>query len=233
MNELIRSNGSSPEPLIQHVSLVVRSQKPVRKLNGFRRGFSIPEVVDSRSRAFVEKLAAGDVRTDLDDVFSALRTAYRFRRTTLEVDEFGESGGSIRCPHFSYTSFVEQHPDTPGVAIWHRMVSQIVKPDQLVSDNFAAVFPETFDTVELVPPSTIDLSLLIDRIEELESDDVVLDYDRKITRCEIRIAGQASLIRVTESALCIVHPEPTSPRVLVESLFEAERALVDFSSFTE
>ena len=234
MNELMRRpNGRSPDPLIKCVSLVVRRHTPVQKLRGFRRGFSIPEVVDARSQAFVEEMASDDVRNDLDDVFSVLRAAYRFRRTTLDVDEFSASGGSIRCPHFSYTSFVEQHPAKPGLAIWHRLVSEIRKPNQLVSDNFAAAFPQIFDTVELTPPSAIDLTLLIDRIEELDRDGIDLDYDRKITHCEVRVAGQTSLIRVTDSALSIVHPEPVSPRTLVESLFEAERALLDFSSFTE
>ena len=233
MNELTRpaADGSpEPTPLIQCVSLVVRIQARVQSLSGFRKSFSVPDEVNTRTQSFVEKLGAPDIKSDLDDVFTSLRTGFRFKRSEIITNEFSAGGGSLECPYFTYTSFVEQHPTEAGDAVWHRLISEIREPEQLLTDNFASVFANVFDTVELIPQEPIDLEQLIDRIEEVDRPNVTLDYDRNITHCGIAILGNKVTVDVTPGALRIVHAEPTTPRALVASLFEIQKELVDFST---
>lgn len=221
--------GSSGESLIRSVSLVVRTQQRIRSLAGFQKKFSEPDEINARTQAFVEKTASADVQSDLDSIFDRMRRAFRFKRTQLTASEFGAGGGTIECPSFSYVSYFEQDPNSAADAIWHRLITRISSPEQLLTAEFATVFDGMFDTVELVPPSEIDLELLIDRIEEVDNDEVTLDYDRNVTRCGIQIEGNDARIDVTTRALSIVHPEPASTRQLVTSLFEVQKSLVDFS----
>ena len=103
----------------------------------------------------------------------------------------------------------------------------------MLTDDFASVFGDLFDTVEFSPPSPVDLESLIDRIEEIDDERVSLSYDRNVTHCEISIAGTDATLYITSESFRIIHPEPQTTRVLINSLFEVQNALVDFSSLNE
>lgn len=216
------------------VLLAFRQHELVRNLPGFKKtNHRVPDEVTARTQMFVGKLGGDRVRLDLDQVFDSLRTAFRFKRTELKAIEADEGAGSITTPFFRYTSCVYQNPSDASEAILQRDVSEITAPDQLLTDNFAAVFGEVFDTVEFVPTSEIDLEVLIDRIEEIDDPRVSLAYDRQLSSCEIVIKGTKAKIQVTANAFRIIHPEPQAPRILVESLFTVQNTLVDFSTLGE
>ena len=216
------------------VLLAFRHRELVRNLPGFKKSnHRVPDEVNARTQLFVGKLGEDRVRLDLDHVFDSLRAAFRFKRTELQAIETEEGAGSITTPFFRYTSCVYQNPSDASEAILQRDVSEIAAPDQLLTDNFAAVFGDVFDTVEFVPQSAIDLEVLIDRIEELDDPRVSLAYDRQVSCCEITIAGTKAKIQVTADAFRIIHPEPQAPRILVESFFSVQNALVDFSTLVD
>jgi len=233
MNELTRPHsdgGPDPESIIQSVALVIRMRRQIASLSGYRRSFSVPTECNNTTQAFVERLGQTEIRSDLDSVFTSLRSLFKFRRTQLTTEDFSTAGGTIRCPYFTYTSFIEQDPAAPETAVWHRTVSEIVEPAQLLSAGFMQAFHNIFDTVELVPDSPIDLEKLIDHIEARDNDRVRLDYDRQITYCAVTTLDSDVGILVTPGALQIVHPQPTSTRTLLQSLMDVQTALVDLSS---
>lgn len=178
----------------------------------------------------MERLAEADIRSDLDSVFASLRSLFKFRRTQLKTVDFSTAGGTIHCPYFTYTSFIEQDKGAPGTVIWHRTVSEIVEPNQLLSPGFIQAFHNVFDTVEVIPDLPIDLEKLIDHIEERDNDRVILSYDRQITYCEVRTVDSDVGILVTPDAFQIVHPQPTSTEKLLQSLMDVQTALVDLTS---
>lgn len=224
-------DGTSTESM-SGVSLVFRHRQLVRSLRGFKKSnHRIPDEITDRTQTFVGKLGATQVREDLDRVFDSLRTSFRFKRTDLKTQETDDGAGSIITPHFRYTSCVYQHSSNPDEAIWQRDVSGIANPKHLVSDEFVAVFGNAFDTVELVPPSEINLEALIDHVEARDDPRVRLQYDRQLTNCEMVIDGMNADIHVTRDAFRIVHAEPSSPRVLADSFFSVRMALADFSTF--
>lgn len=219
---------------ISGVLLVFRHRQLVRNLAGFKKSnHRIPDEITDRTQKFVGKLGSSQVRDDLDRVFDSLRTAFRFKRTELKTQETDDGAGSIITPFFRYTSCVYQDSSNADEAIWQRDVSEIANPNHLVSDEFISVFGSAFDTVELVPPSTINLEALIDHVEALEDSRVSLQYDRQVTHCEMAIEGMNAKIHVTPDAFRIVHAEPSSPRILADSFFSVRMALADFSAFGE
>lgn len=235
MNELSKDGHSDPndKDRFKGVSLAARKCELVQNLQGFKKAkHRIPDEVNARTQTFVGGLGKTQVREDLDRVFASLRSAFRFKRTQLQTTETDDGAGSITTPFFRYTSCVYQNPNDASEVIWQRDISDVTEPEQILTEDFADVFGEFFDTVEFVPESQIDLERLVDVVEEIDDQRVTLEYDRNLTYCEIAIEGTAAKIHVTVESFRIVHPEPTDPRVLVSSFFEVQEALVDFSSLT-
>lgn len=229
-----KSSQSAPPDRFKGVLLATRKLELVQRLPGFSKSkHRVPEEVTDRSQSFVGSLNSERIRDDLDTVFQLLRTAFRFRRTQLSTQETSDGAGSIATPYFRYTSCVYQNPANAAEVIWQRDVSEVTSPEQILSDEFAQVFGQVFDTVEFLPTSPINLEALIDKIEELDDARVGLEYDRQITKCEVFIEGIAATLQITSNAFRIVHPEPTHPRTLVASFTAFQESLVDFSSLTE
>jgi hypothetical protein len=67
---------------------------------------------------------------------------------------------------------------------------------------------------------------LIDRMEELESDKIKLDYPPNCSHCEVEIEGFPFTINVTSRSLSVQTQRPTSPKLLVQTFFDAQRQLI-------
>ena len=234
MNELAQpSDDESFSVQLSGVSFVVRQQTPIRALPGFTKTkHRIPDAYDRQSQGFVERLGSQLVRDDLDQTFTRLRDAFGFKRRDLQATESDEGFGTITTPHFLYSSCVFQSPEEIDEAVWQRDLSQITAPETLIEDACNRVFARTFNTVEFSPPAPIDLEKLIDHIEELPDDRVKADYDRNITFCNIIVKGSSAMICVTRDAFQIVHTEPSEPRLLVTSIRDVQRDLIDFAKLT-
>ena len=74
-----------------------------------------------------------------------------------------------------------------------------------------------FDTIEISSEKFIKVSAVIDRIEQLGSDDISVEYDGDCAECVVSINGSQAVIRVSESGLFIEDRYAKSPRELLES----------------
>ncbi len=234
MNELAEPSDDEYSPVQLHgVSFVVRQQSPIRALPGFTKSkHRVPDAYDRQSQGFVERLGSQLIRDDLDLTFTRLRDAFGFKRRDLKATDSDEGFGTITTPYFLYSSCVFQSPEDIDEAVWQRDLSQIVAPQFLIEDACNRVFARTFDIVEFSPPAAIDLEKLIDHIEELPDDRVKADYDRNISFCNIVVKGSSAIIRVTRDAFQIVHAEPSELRLLVTSIRDVQRDLIDFAKLT-
>lgn len=229
-----KSNEQAPPPdRFKGVLLATRKLGLVQRLPGFTKSkHRVPDDVTDRAQSFVGALATNQIRDDLDSVFQLLRTAFRFKRTQLEAQETADGAGSIATPYFRYTSCVYQNPANAAEVIWQRDISEVTAPEQILTDEFAQVFGQVFDTVEFLPANEINLEALIDTIEEIDDPRVRVEYDRQLTYCEVFIDDIEAKLQVTVDAFRIVHPEPTHPRVLVSSFMAFQESLVDFRQWT-
>ena len=220
---------SNPPDRLENVSLVHRQHELIKSLPSFKKKtHTVPDQINSHTQSFVAKLAAATVTEDLDQVFSNLRAAFRFKRTEIESTDWEDGSGSITTPYFRYVSAVTQNPDAPDEVVWQRDVSLISDVEQILTDEFVTAFGQLFDTVEFTPNDPIDLEQIVDRIEAIEDDRVWIEYDRQLTFCEVTLEGCTERIRITRESFRIVHPQAESPRVLVDSLFRVQHRLLGY-----
>ena len=216
-----------PAVVLDGVALVGMSTDSIARLPNFKRKtHHVPDQVNSHTQAFVAKLAADQVRADLDSVFASLRSTFRFTRKQLQSTDWGDGTGCICTPYFRYSSSVFQDADAPDQATWRREVTQIEDLRHVLDDRFNSVFCEQFDTVEVVPTTAIDLEEVIDRLESVQDERIWVEYDRHITFCEVTLEDHPERIRITPEAFQIIHPDRPSSKTLFDSLFRMQTKLL-------
>ena len=101
-----------------------------KDLGGYRKGFQTPDNASASSRKFVTRLAAEDIKADLDGVHQLLRESFGYKRKDVDVTADGDGVGRIRTPDFEYSVDrrarprrpVESHLDARvGPALGHRL----------------------------------------------------------------------------------------------------------------
>ncbi|WDI42602.1 caspase family protein [Bremerella sp. P1] len=218
-----QSNGQ-----VKNVTLLARRTMRVQDLAGFQRGkHSKPARADSLAEKFIAKIAQEEIDADINHVFQSLRQQFKFKRADMNVSNQGDGTATIITPYFNYSITVHLAAEDPSKVIWLRMVDAIKEPEKLFSDRFAAIFADVFDTVTFEPAEPIDLPQLIDRLEDLEDDRLIVDYDPGVTFCSLSIDGIDGQITVTSDLWSIVHEKANTPKSLLAALFTIEEKFVD------
>lgn len=209
-----------------NVALVGQRIDRVRNLAGFKTSHRVPDVVNAFTRAFVARIAAAQIDEDLANIYDRLRDEFRLKRAEMTVATPTDGKGSIATPFFDYSVVVSLNSRDPSQVIWQRQVSGIREPARVLADAFAAVFGCLFNTVELAPPRPLDLEAFIDRIENLESEQITLAYDKEATWCRVSMAGIAGEIVLTAQSLSLSQRNPKSPGHLLQSFLDFQTALI-------
>jgi hypothetical protein len=204
-----------------NVTLVREQRSRVRDLKGYRRTHRVPTEVNDHANNFVARIAVEDLSEDLDARFAAFRKLLKFKRIDLEVQEPEGGTGIIVTPWFDYQISASLAPDDASEVLWRRQIASFRRPQELFSPAFSLVFGHLFDTVELIPPSAIDLAELIDRIEERNIATISLEYDRNATWCQISLQGISGEMRLTPDRVSLVVAEPQPPSRLLEAFLRA------------
>ncbi len=219
-------NGKFVQPFAA-MRLVSRTAQPLKLLSGFLPHYRIPRSV-AEGRKFLAQLVKDELNQDLQTTFDSLRTVWRWKRK--EISAFGPEDclASIETPCFSYEVSVDFSEGEPDTVIWSRTVSNIRDLSQVFSHRFQDVFGSQFTCMEVALPNPLDIESVIDKIEEIESDQFSLSYDKDCTRCEIGLDRSNGLIRVEPDRLLISSQSPEStPQRLVEALAEFQNQLVE------
>jgi hypothetical protein len=211
---------------LRQIRLFNECELPVRRLSGFLKGHRVPDRVSSATEAFIAKISSDEVGEDLDKILIALRAAFNFKRKELEV-RTGDGGGSIITPYFDYDVTVSLNPNDTSEVIWRRQVLNIREPDMVLTEEFDEAFAGVFDTLEFSANKTIDIPSIVDQIEDLDADEISVSYDKSLDWCEITVNGMDATIRVTPDAISVTRHSGNSPKLLIESFFEVQKALID------
>lgn len=203
----------------QHITRLSQFEK--------KRGHYVPDKINSSVDEFIAKLVADEVEAELKQVRDRLKQQFGFSRQECQVSCEG-GGGTVTTPWFNYDISVYQDEDNCEYVIWRRSIEGIIDSNAVLSDDFAKVFPDRFNIIEMRLHDTVDLDKLVDFVEALKKNNneinVAYDEDEGISSCVISMAGHPN-IRVTRNAFALVHDRPAKPQALVESLFEAQVAL--------
>ena len=100
-----------------------------------------------------------------------------------------------------------------------------ISPAIVENDAFNEGFEDYFDELTLDFNKPVNIEEFIDRIEDLDLDKIEGDYPSDCSHCGIEIDGSPFKIKVTRRSLTVQTPRPTSPKLLVETFFEAQKQL--------
>ena len=180
---------------VKRVSLRAVSGGLVRNLRGFAKGHEVPARANQAARKFVARLAAEEIKADLDQTFQAVRDAFGFKRRELEASSDGGTG-YLRTPYFEYRVQVELDSSDPKTIYWYREIVALRDFTLIGRPEFRSAFGSTFDVLVLEFRKPIDVLRLIDRIEGDARAGVRVICPSDAAWCEIVLNGFRGAIRV-------------------------------------
>jgi hypothetical protein len=209
--------------------LLYKKSEHITKLANFERkkGHFVPDRHSNKAEDFISRLVGKEVEEELKQARDKIKTEFDYTREQCKTSWEGSSG-TVTTPAFNYNITVGQDEDNCENVTWRRSIEAIIDPNAIFSDEFANVFSNTFNVVELTLHGKADLDNLVDFIERLKKTnkdiDVKYDEDEHISSCIILMKGHPP-VHVTKNTFSIVHSRPAEPKVLVESLFKAQFAM--------
>jgi len=210
---------ASSDPRLQPLrrgALRSETRGRVKALAGYRKFHRLPDRVSPSARSFVAELCSEDVKSDIDEVYAAVRDALGYKRRDVEGSA-DRNSGFVRTPDFEYSIHIELSDDDPTTVIWRREVSGIRQPDVVLSRPFQQVFGERFDTLVFEFTRAFDLEAWVDRIEEQVPERVKLRCASDCSWCDVIVAGFAGVIRLYRDRVEIQGRKMPGSKGLVEA----------------
>lgn len=204
LSKLLGTGGELLDPA-RMKRVVFRSDRggQVKNLAGFRKSHTLPERANDWARKFVNRIAAADIKADLDNTFDLVREQFGYKRKDLDVSAERDGFGFIRTPDFEYTVGVTVNPDEPTDVIWRREVGRLADPAFVRSVGFTAVFGTLFDKLVFEFAQPVDVAEFVDRIEDTPPEGVKVAVASDGKNAEIQLAGFAGRITVTPGTVVI------------------------------
>lgn len=188
---------------MKRVAFRSESRSRVKDLAGFRKTHTLPDRANEWARKYVNRIAAADIKADLDDTFEMIREQFGYKRRDLDVSAERDGLGFIRTPDFEYTVSVAVNPDDPTEVIWQREVGRLRDPAFVRSEGFAAVFGARFDKLVFEFAVPVNVAEFVDRIEDHPPEGVKVHISSGSDAAEVQLAGFAGRITVSPAAVQI------------------------------
>jgi hypothetical protein len=197
--------------------VVFRADTPgqVKDLAGYRKTHTLPERANDWARKYVNRVAAADIKGDLDTTFDMVRETFGYKRKDLDVSAERDGLGFIRTPDFEYTVTVGVNPADPAAVVWRREVGRLSGPEFVRSRGFRDVFGTTFDQLVFEFAAPVDVAEFVDRIEDAPPEGVKVHVASDSGAAVVALAGFAGRVSVTRDAVTIEGP-PGNPAGLLE-----------------
>lgn len=188
---------------LKRVVFRAESTGRVRDLAGYRKSHTLPERANDWARKYVNRVAAPDIKADLDNTFDMVRETFGYKRKDLDVSAERDGVGFIRTPDFEYTVTVELNPNEPSDVIWRREVGRLSGPDFVRSQGFRDVFGTIFNKLVFEFASQIDVAEFVDRIEDAPPEGAKVSVASDSGAAVIALAGFGGRVSVTRDAVTI------------------------------
>lgn len=193
----------------------------VKRLSGFHRHHHVPDAVNSATVGFVQRISEEDLKEHLDAIYEDLKAHLGYKRRHLKLTANG-----IETPDFEYAVTIGLDADDPSTAVWRHVVSRMTDKDVIFSEGFATTFKRFLDSAEYEFASEFEVEDFIDLIEQLESDEITVEYVRGEPECDVRIEGFEGVLHVTPGGVHVRGIRSATPRQLLEGVVSAQKLLV-------
>ena len=206
---------------ITQAFLFGRTAHDVKMLSGFRKGNRVPDNVSNATVSFVERIAQDDLSKHMDAIHESLRSHLGYKRRDLKP-----TFNSIVTPHFEYAVTIGLDPADPSICIWRHAVTNMTDKDVIFSEGFERTFTRFLDTAEYEFRSEFEVEDFIDLVEDLDSDEITVNYRRGEPECDVHINSFDGILHVTPTGVQITGVTNSTPRRLLEAVGSAQALLV-------
>ncbi|HVX00132.1 MAG TPA: caspase family protein [Candidatus Babeliaceae bacterium] len=191
----------------------------VRNLPGFRSTHKEPKEHSSYHESWIQKIAHDLLVEEIDNIADLLRKNLRYKRKDIEEPIFEDGVGQLTTIDFDYVVRVTQSHENPNRYILTKSVENFKNSDILGKSEFNAIFERSFDELELYRKEKINVTDVIDMIEEIDNEDIIkVEYDTSDTsKCTIILPDLDGHIFLTEHSLKLVTNNKKSPQQLILS----------------
>lgn len=215
----------SQSATINNARLFTLRPEHICQLGGFEKHHNIPTAVNPRTLSWVDQLTAHELDRDLQKVVDLLRRNFHFKRRQLDVHGPEGRRGVIETPFFTYEVSVDLDRANPSSIIWRRDINRIRNIEYVVGEAFLNCFEKAHWRLEIAWGLNVTLADLIDRIEDLESEDIHVDYDKDLTWCRVGTANTLSTLLILDGTMQVSRDAAVAPRDLINDLIEFQSKL--------
>ncbi len=175
----------------------------IKELANFRKTFSLPDTASPANRKFVARIAADELRADLEDLYERARELGGLKRKDLELTAGQDGAGALRTPDFEYTISLDLDTEEPSRLIWRREVGQFTDPAFVRDGRFAALFGPAFDRLVFHLSQPIDVEAFLDRLESEPAEGLQVAATSDGRSCEVTLAGMPGTILVQRNTVTV------------------------------
>ena len=222
------SHAATPEIL-----LLAEQRIALKDLKGISKSASTPKKGMPIGQKYLNDLAIEHLDEDLQTTFAKLRSNFSFKRKELVADGPTDGIGVITTPAFIYEVTVLPIENDNRKVLVRRCIRQIEAPEAITGPEFAKVFESDFNQLQVASKTELDLEDIIDRVEDADSEEVEIDYDKDITWCKIGVAGSRTTITIQANEILVTGPSDVSPEELIDSFFELQNTFMDSLNLSE
>ena len=222
------SHAATPEIL-----LLAEQRIALKDLKGISKTASTPQKGVPLSQKYLNDLAFEHLDENLQSTFAKLRSNFSFKRKELTADGPVDGIGVISTPAFIYEVTVIPIEDDNRKVLVRRCIRQISEADAITGAEFAKVFETDFNQLQVASETNLDLEDIIDRVEDAESTEVEIDYDKDVTWCKIGVSGTRTTITIQPNEILVTGPADVSPEELIDSFFELQNTFMDSLNLSE
>lgn len=191
----------------------------VRTLPGFHKekNHKPPKLIDDYHDSWIKKISTDLIKQELDQVAETLRRRLKYKRNDIENPTIDDGAGQLRTIDFDYVVTISQSKDHADMYVLTRSIENFKNTEILSNKEFNEIFESSFDNLEFYLSRKINVEEIIDRIEEIDNEDLIsVKYDRTNTKnCRISVSGFEGEIFLSERLFRITVDDKESPQNLV------------------
>lgn len=213
---------------LESTSIINSEEDYVKSLPGFRTGNKAPKEISDYHERWIQKIGSELIKSELEEVLHSLKEKLNYKRKDIQNPEVDDGTGILSTIYFDYVVSITQSKDDSTKYILTRSIENFKNSDVVYEDGFNEVFSKRFDELRLRLNKPINIEEIIDKIEELENDNIKVYYTTTKS-CEIIIKGLDGNIYLVGKNFSFLKNRKSSPIKLIEDSIKAYKSIGELS----
>lgn len=209
--------GALPSSVVAGISFIGRSGGQVKALAGFKKGHhTLPDAANATTNAFLGKICAGELSSQSEKLFQAVRTGLGYKRKDVSLSVAG-SAAVLTAKDFTVETVYALEEGSPSRYAVTTMLHGLKSPELARTEEFERIFAAMFSEISFALKKGAKVEAVIDIIEALDGEGGLgVSYPSDCSQCVIGVEGIDAQVRCSGSSLEIVFPRAGSPRELMD-----------------